>query len=97
VVPFRVRRLHADWRHLRTAAFYQLLTFAVVALTGLSELYFGAEYFGAPHQYLLAFLWGFGGKLGLDVVRTAIVTQELPWPKRAPAPTAPPAGTGAVG
>jgi hypothetical protein len=58
-----------------------LLAFAVASVTALSELYTSKSYFGTLDDYVLAALWGFGTKLGLDAVRSAL-EGGVTWPFR---------------
>lgn len=58
-----------------------VLAFAVAAVTALSELYTAKPYFGTLDDYVLAVLWGFGTKLGIDAVRGAL-EGGVAWPFR---------------
>ncbi|HYW11425.1 MAG TPA: hypothetical protein VE871_05690 [Longimicrobium sp.] len=61
---------------------YLLVTTTVAVLTGFNELYLDAFGFGTMQDYLLAVLWGFGAKLGIDTVRVAVEGGRIPWPGR---------------
>ncbi|HEX2077138.1 MAG TPA: hypothetical protein VHG08_05500 [Longimicrobium sp.] len=75
-----------------------VLAFAVAAVTALSELYTAKPYFGTLDDYVVAVLWGFGTKLGIDAVRVAL-EGGVAWPfRRKPGggePAAAAAGAGA--
>lgn len=74
----RNRRVSGAIRRQELA--YGALTLGVAALTGLNELYFDKPFFGTAHDYVLAILWGFGTRLGFDVVRSTLENGRLPWP-----------------
>lgn len=63
-------------------AFYFVVTTVVAVLTGFNELYLDSFGFGTMRDYLLAVLWGFGAKLGIDTVRVAVEGGRIPWPGR---------------
>jgi len=58
---------------------YYWLTVAVAAATGLNQLYFKDGGFGDLQDYMVALLWGFGTKMGLDTVRTAVEGGRIPF------------------
>lgn len=58
---------------------YFWLTVGVAAATGLNQLYFKDGGFGTMQDYMVALLWGFGTKMGLDTVRTAVEGGRIPF------------------
>ncbi|HST60325.1 MAG TPA: hypothetical protein VLK84_16580 [Longimicrobium sp.] len=90
------RRRQAESRRKWNDILYFGVTLLVAVATGFNELYLDAFGFGAMQDYMVALLWGFGTKMGLDTVRAAVEGGRLPWPARkdaAPTPT----GTAATG
>jgi hypothetical protein len=55
-----------------------IIAFLVAAVTALADLYTTNAYFGTLNDYVLAALWGFGTKVGLDMVRETAETGRLP-------------------
>jgi hypothetical protein len=78
--PEQERFRRARRRRILYGMGYLALTVMVAALTGLNQLYLDEPHFGTLRDYVLAVLWGFGTKLGMDVVRTTMETRQLPWP-----------------
>lgn len=78
--PEQERARRARRRRMQYGLAYLALTIVVAALTGLNQLYLDAPYFGSLQDYVLAVLWGFGTKLGMDVVRDTLESRQLPWP-----------------
>lgn len=92
-------RLQAESRRKWNDRKYFVLTLAVAAATGLNQLYFVDGGFGTMKDYMVALLWGFGTKMGLDTVRTAVEAGRLPFQKAAGAQSQPetqPSGAGAA-
>jgi hypothetical protein len=72
-------RDRAESRRAWSDRWYFTLTLVVAAATGLNQLYFDASGFGDMKDYMVALLWGFGTKMGLDTVRTAVESGRIPF------------------
>lgn len=72
-------RNHAEALRKRNERRYFWLTVGVAAATGLNQLYFKDGGFGTMQDYMVALLWGFGTKMGLDTVRTAVEGGRIPF------------------
>lgn len=77
--PGERERRATQGRQLSDLLYFGVTTMVAV-LTGFNELYLDAFGFGTMQDYLVAVLWGFGAKLGIDTVRAAIESRSLPWP-----------------
>jgi hypothetical protein len=94
------RRRQAESRRKWNDILYFGVTLLVAVATGFNELYLDAFGFGTMQDYMVALLWGFGTKMGLDTVRAAVEAGRLPWPARkdgAPSTAQTPGGAAAPG